>query len=49
MIETALASSGLDLARFTELGRTDQLVDPNLRDLWLIWGAELTDIRPAAR
>lgn len=43
MLEEAARAQGLSLARFLELGRTDELDNPMLRDLWLIWGDELTE------
>lgn len=38
MLRSATAAFGLDYARFVKLGRLGQLVEPELRDLWLIWG-----------
>lgn len=43
---TAAKDHGLSLERFYELGHRDELDDPTLRDLWLIWGDELTASRP---
>lgn len=34
----AAEANGLTYERFVELGRADELVNPELRDLWLIWG-----------
>lgn len=34
---------GLGLGRFFELGRAGELIEPELRDLWLIWGKDLTE------
>jgi hypothetical protein len=38
MLERAAADAGLNWDRFVDLGRHDRLDDPELRDLWLIWG-----------
>ena len=48
MMSRAAAKHGLDLERFFDLGRADELDEPSLRDLWLIWGDVLTedDVRP---
>jgi hypothetical protein len=43
MLENAEKENGLSLQRFFELGRADALDNPTLRDLWLIWGDELTE------
>ena len=43
MLERAANDVGLGLRSFYELGRADQLDDPSLRDLWLIWGDILTE------
>lgn len=43
MLEEAAKANGLSLARFFELGRHDELDNPTLRDLWLIWGEELSE------
>lgn len=43
MLEEAANDNGLSLKRFFELGRSDELDNPTLRDLWLIWGEELTE------
>lgn len=42
-LSRAAAETGLDLDRFVELGRSDELDDPRLRDLWLIWGDVFND------
>ena len=48
MLTEAAERSGLTLERFFELGRADKLESPRLRDLWLIWGDEVSedDVRP---
>lgn len=38
MLARSARKVGLELSEFYELGRTDELDDPQLRDLWLIWG-----------
>ncbi len=43
MLTKASDETGLGLRSFYELGKTDRLDDPLLRDLWLIWGAVLTE------
>lgn len=43
MLRREAASVGLDFARFFDLGRAGELDNPNLRDLWLIWGDLLTE------
>ncbi len=43
MLARRAEDCGLDLARFYELGRNDELDDPELRDLWLIWGDVITE------
>ena len=43
MLERAANEVGLGLRVFYELGRTDRLDDPSLRDMWLIWGDTLTE------
>ena len=48
MIRQAVSSNDLGLRDFYELGRQDQLVDPGLRDLWLIWGSSLQESDLAA-
>jgi hypothetical protein len=50
MLSRAAEKHGLDLRRFFELDRADELDDPNLRDLWLIWGDVLSenDVRRSA-
>lgn len=42
MLRDAAYEHGLSLERFYALGRTDALDNPSLRDLWLIWGHELS-------
>lgn len=42
MLADAAEANDLTLERFYELGRRDELDNPTLRDLWLIWGDELT-------
>lgn len=37
IVKTA-AEYGLSLSEFYRLGKADELVDAELRDLWLIWG-----------
>ena len=41
MVEEHLKRFGLSTDRFIELGRADELDEPELRDLWLIWGTEI--------
>lgn len=41
MLKERVGRHGLNLVRFFELGSTDALTEPELRDLWLIWGTEL--------
>ena len=50
MLSRAAKKRGMDLSRFFELGRADELDDPGLRDLWLIWGEVLSedDVRRSA-
>lgn len=50
MLSRAASKHGLDLGAFYALGRADELDDPSLRDLWLIWGDELSedDVRKSA-
>ena len=43
MLERAAGEVGLGLRSFYELGKADELDDPSLRDLWLIWGDTLTE------
>lgn len=43
MIERAARDTGLGLREFYELGRNDHFDDPELRDLWLIWGDTITE------
>lgn len=43
MIARMVSNEGTTLRRFRELGRKDELENPELRDLWLIWGSVLTD------
>lgn len=43
MLARAAARYGLDLDRLQALGRSDELVEPELRDLWLIWGPAIDD------
>lgn len=40
MLTTAAVSAGLTYEQFVEAGRADALTDPELRDLWLIWGPD---------
>jgi hypothetical protein len=53
MLSAAADDCGLDLSSFYRLGHADELDNPRLRDLWLIWGdvlseADLADHIPAA-
>lgn len=41
MAEALLKSYGLEFDRFIDLGKNDQLDEPELRDFWLIWGQSL--------
>ena len=43
MLARAANDVGLGLRVFYELGKSDRLDDPALRDLWLIWGGTLTE------
>lgn len=43
MLRRAAASVGLEFERFYELGKADELDNPRLRDLWLIWGDLLSE------
>lgn len=43
MLRTAATEKRISLERFYELGRRDLLDDPELRDLWLIWGHLIED------
>ena len=43
MLIRVTGEQGMDLARFHHLGRSDDLINPVLRDLWLIWGDVLTE------
>lgn len=43
MLSRAARKRGMDLRRFLELGRADELDDPGLRDLWLIWREVLSE------
>lgn len=45
MLADAAGRFGLDLDRFQNLGRSGELVEPELRDLWLIWGPVVEDTR----
>ena len=38
MLRREAESVGLDFERFYALGKKDELDNPHLRDLWLIWG-----------
>lgn len=40
-VDRVLAEEGMTFDRFVELGRADRLVNPRLRDLWLLAGAVL--------
>ncbi len=48
MLERSAKAVGLSLKDFYEQGMDDTLDDPELRDLWLIWGDALTeeDLKP---
>lgn len=41
MIRSAAAADGLSLREFHEAGRSNELENADLRDLWLIWGSSL--------
>jgi hypothetical protein len=43
MLRAAAEEAGTTLQAFYALGRRDQLDNPRLRDLWLIWGDELDE------
>jgi hypothetical protein len=43
MLRAAAEEAGTTLRAFYELGSRDQLDNPRLRDLWLIWGDELDE------
>ena len=43
MLTREASKCGLDLRRFYELGKNDQLDDPLLRDLWIIWSYNITE------
>ena len=43
MLNRAAVEAGLGLRSFYDLGRANRLDDPQLRDLWLIWGDLLTE------
>lgn len=38
MLEAVAQRHGMTLDELRDLGSRDELVDPELRDLWLIWG-----------
>jgi hypothetical protein len=38
LLTRAAARHGLTLGQLREQGRRDELADPELRDIWLIWG-----------
>jgi hypothetical protein len=38
MLTEAAERFGLDFERYRDLARSGELVEPELRDLWLIWG-----------
>jgi hypothetical protein len=40
-IDEILRAAALTRADFVELGRSGLLTDPELRDLWLIWGLDV--------
>ncbi len=43
MLDRAAREHLLNLEEFTRQGRNNLLVDPELRDLWLIWGDVLNE------
>lgn len=43
MLTQAASSCGMSLRTLYDLGRADALDNPNLRDLWLIWGDVLSE------
>ncbi len=43
MLERAANDVGMGLRTFYEQGMADQLDEPTLRDMWLIWGDALTE------
>ena len=43
MLERVANEVGLGLRMFYELGKSDRLDDPLLRDMWLIWGDTLRE------
>lgn len=49
MLRRASSRYGLDFARFYDLGHADELQNPHLRSLWLLWGDLLNegDVRSA--
>ncbi len=42
-IDSILSSYGLTRSQFVALGEAGQLGEPELRDLWLIWGMEIAE------
>ncbi|MFV0524068.1 MAG: hypothetical protein ACK5RL_06165 [Acidimicrobiales bacterium] len=42
-IDRVLERNGLSRAEFVRLGSNDGLADPELRDLWLIWGRDVSE------
>lgn len=43
IIDSVLEAHGLTRSKFVELGEKGWLEDPDLRDLWLIWGLGVAD------
>lgn len=43
MLERVASEGGFGLRVFYELGKSDRLDDPLLRDMWLIWGDTLRE------
>ncbi len=43
MLERAASDVGMGLRTFYEQGMADELDEPTLRDMWLIWGDTLTE------
>ena len=43
MLADEASKCGLSLRQFYELAKSDELDEPLLRDLWLIWGGSIIE------
>lgn len=46
MLTAAAARFGLSFETLCEQGQSDEITEPELRDLWLIWGDSALDEAP---